>query len=281
MPQPVDGRILGKRHKILLYGEGGSGKTFTAGTMPGNIYIIVFGGPNEITTYLSPDFRNKHPQKKDKLFFDFATEEVGERGHFVEADAYDHACDLVTEALEMEKRGEFSFDSIVIDSATGLRRYGMNKALEFNYARATQKDKATLANYRKENIIVPADNDWGAEQSLTLQFIEWLFKLDKHICLVTHEWTETKQDRGSRQTTVLARRPLFTGRHRIDIPAWFDFVWRITPKKLGQGIIAQAQPYGDNVNYAKTRLGGILPPEIRDPNLEELFAQIEEEVNAS
>lgn len=280
MPRPIEDHKLGTRHKIILYGEGGSGKTFTAGTMPGTIYSIVFGGENEITTYKSPDFKNKYPNKKGKIFYDFVKEEIGERGHFSDANAFDAACDFITEALELEAAGDFAFDSLVIDAATGLRRYAMNKAIEFNYGRATKKEKATLQRYRDENIIVPADNDWGSQMSLIVQFVEWVYNLDKHVCLVTHEWTETQHDRSSRQTSVIQRRPLFTGGNRTEIPAWFDFVWRITPQKLGQGIIANAQPYGDNVNYAKTRLGGILPPVIRDPNLEKLFAQIEEEVNA-
>jgi len=278
VPKPVDASIIGKRHKILLYGEGGSGKTFTAGTMPGTVFFIVFGGANEITTLMSKDFREKHPHKADKLFFDYATEEIGDRGHFISADAYDHACDLISEAIKLEKDGDFQFDSIVIDSATGLRRYGMNKAIEFNYERAKGKEKTALEAYRKSNIIIPGDNDWGSEMSLTMQFIEWLVKLDKHVCVVTHEWMDTDYDRATRNTTVTQRRPLFTGGNRIEIPAWFDFVWRITPQKLARGIIAEAQTTGDKVNYAKTRLGGYLPTVIRDPNLEEIFAKIEKEL---
>ena len=42
MPKPIDDSIIGVHEKILLYGLGGSGKTFTAATMPGTVYFIVF-----------------------------------------------------------------------------------------------------------------------------------------------------------------------------------------------------------------------------------------------
>lgn len=274
MPKPVDASIIGLHEKILLYGLGGSGKTFTAGTMPGNVYFIVFGGANEIKTLMSQDFRKKHPEKDGKLFFDYAVEEIGSRGHFVSATAYDMACDLIDDALEQERKGDFQFDSVVIDSATGLRRFGMNKAMEVNYHRATGKAKTALQRLRDENIIIPGDNDWMSEMSLTTQFMDWVFRLPKHVCVCTHEWQVKQRDRATGESQVTSRLPLFTGKNREEIPAMFDNVWHIKPKNTGRGIIAEAVTVADEFTFAKTRMGGILAPLERDPDLTKLIEKM-------
>lgn len=243
--------------------------------MPGNVYFVVFGGSNEVKTLMSPDFRKKHPQKEGKLFFDYTTEPLGKRGHFKSADAFDAACDLLDEALEAERKGDFSFDSLVIDSATGLRRFAMNKAMEVNFHRATSGTaKTALARLRDENIIIPGDNDWMSEMSLTTQFMDWVFRLDKHVCVCTHVWQTKKRDRGSGDTIITDQKPLFTGKNREEIPTMFDNVWFATAIQQGRGIISQLQTVGDATTYAKTRMGGALPPVIRDPNLEEIFEKL-------
>lgn len=279
MPTPIDASVVGQHEKIILYGLGGSGKTFTAGTMPGNVYFIVFGGPNEIKTLMSADFRKKHPHKEGKLFFDYAVEEVGSRGHFKTATAFDQACDLLDEALELERKGDFQFDSVVIDSATGLRRYGMNKAMSVNYGIAKSKDKTALARLRENNIIIPGDNDWMSEMSLTSQFMDWVFRLEKHVCVCTHEYQSKKKDRASGDVTVESRMPLFTGNNRESIPTMFDNVWWVSPKETGRGIIAQVHTVATANTYGKTRMGGVLPPIIRDPNLEEIINAMKESVS--
>ena len=276
MPRPIDASIIGEREKVLLYGEGGVGKTYTAGTMPGNVYFLVFGGPNEVKTLMSPDFRKKYPKKADKLFFDYAAEPLGKRGHFKSADAYDQACDLLDEATELEKKGDFSFDSLVIDAATGLRRFAMNKAMEVNFHRATTGTaKTALARLRDENIIIPGDNDWMSEMSLTTQFMDWVFRMDKHVCVCTHVWQTKKRDRASGETIITDQKPLFTGKNREEIPTMFDNVWYVSSIEKGRGIISQIQTVGDSNTYAKTRMGGALAPIVRDPNLEEIFKKLQ------
>lgn len=278
MPKPIDDSIIGVHEKILLYGLGGSGKTFAAGTMPGTVYFIVFGGQNEVKTLRSPDFRNKHPQKEGHLFFDYAVEEIGARGHFVSAAAYDMACDLIDEALALEAAGDFQFDSIVIDSATGLRRFGMNKAIEVNFGRAIGKDKTSLQRLRDSNIIIPGDNDYMSEMSLTIQFMDWIFRLPKHVCVCTHEWQVKQRDRKTGDSQVTSRLPLFTGKNREEIPGMFDNVWHIRPKPTGRGILSEAITVPDEFTFAKTRMGGILAPIERDPNLSEIIERMKKGV---
>ncbi len=269
MPILLTDDIIGKWEKFLLYGGFGTGKTFTAGTMPGQILFIIFGGENELKTLRSKHFKEKHPEKEGMISYEFVKESLGKRGTFTSADAYDWACDKLDEALEAERKGDYKFDSLVVDAATGLRKYGMNKAIELTYDLAQSKDKTALKRLRDSGVIVPQDQDWGMEQSLTDKFLNWCYELEKHLCLVTHEWRVEKHNRGTRETTLTGVSPLFTGKHRQEIPQMFDNVWRMTVEGAERSRIFTAQTVGDEIHDAKTRLGGIVDIHWRDPNLEE------------
>lgn len=278
MPKLIDDSIIGDREKFLFYGPPGSGKTFAALTGPSPTYCIVFGGPNELKTARSLDFRNKYPELEGQLFFDHTVEPTGERGHFIEAVAFDQACDYLDEALELERKGDFQFETLVIDSATGLRRFAMNKAMEVNYHRAKDKSTTALKRLRDANIIIPGDNDYMSEMSLTMQFIDWIFQLDKNVVVVTHEHQTKKFNRASREVIIQGLKPLFTGNHREYLPAIFDNVWHFTPVQAGRGIQGEAQTVGNDVIYAKTRMGGVLSPMERDVNLRSIIKRFRDAV---
>lgn len=273
MPSPVDDGIVGEREKFLAYGGFGTGKTFSSGTMPGQVYHLVFGGPNELKTLRSPDFQEKYPGAEGKHFFDYIKEPLGRRGIFTEAQAYDWACDKLDEALAEEEAGDFHFDSLVIDSATGLRGFAMNKAIEITSDLAKSADKTALTRLRKSGIIIAGDNDWGAEQSLTIKFLNWCFEMDKHLLVVTHEWRQETYNRASRESTVIKVSPLFTGKHRTEVPQMFDNVWRFTVSGGERSRVFEAQTIGDDIVDAKTRYGGLLQPVERNVNYADIIEQ--------
>lgn len=273
MPRLIDNSIIGEYEKLLFYGPPGSGKTFSSLTGPPPTYSIVFGGANELKTARSLDFRNKYPELEGQLFFDQVSEELGPRGHFIDATAYDKAGDLISDALDAEEKGDFQFNTLVIDSATGLRRYAMNKAMEVNYHRAGNKGNTALKRLRDSNIIIPGDNDYMSEMSLTMQLMEWVFNLSKVVVVVTHEYQTKKYDRAKGESFVSGRMPLFTGNHREYMPAIFDNVWHFSPVPTGRSIISRVQTVGDDTTYAKTRMGGVLAQYERDVNIRSIIAR--------
>lgn len=285
MPQALGNEVVGEHEKVLLYGMPGTGKTFIGGTMPGNTYFLLIGGRNELKPLRSPSFRDKYPEKEGTFAYDWVTETRGERGRFKAAEAFDRACDMLDEALELDRKGEMpgigSFDSIVLDNATMLGNVQMNKAIEINQIR-TSSGNTALNRLRQHNILLPGDNDWGSKMSLMTQFVDWLFGLEKHILLIAHEWKETNFDRSSRRTTIEAIRPLFTGKNREDIPLMFDNVWRTSISGSGRSQQFEVQTVGDNTTLAKTRFGGVLSKIERDLNMrnviERMRATINEEV---
>lgn len=270
-PILVDDSIVGEHEKFLIYGSFGTGKTFAAGTMPGTIFSLVLGGKNELKTYRAPDFLKAHPEKDGMIYMDWVREKIGRRGIVSKAEAYDIACDKLDEALDLEKKGDFQFDSLVIDAATGLRNVAMNKAIEITHDMAKGKEKTALTRLKDYGIRMPQDQDYGSEQSLIWKFVNWVFELEKHVCLITHEWIEAKTDRGTRTQTVISRKPLFTGKHRTDIPMMFDNVWRFSVSSGERSRQFDVQTIGDDIIEAKTRYGGVLGPMERNINFEKVI----------
>lgn len=284
MPQPLGDEVVGEHEKVLLYGMPGTGKTFAGGTMPGNVYFLLIGGRNELKPLRSPSFRDKYPEKEGCFAYDWVTETRGSRGTFQEAEAFDRACDLLDEALELDRKGEVpgieSFDSVVIDNATMMGNVQMNKAMSINQLRSKGGSKA-LKRLREHNIVIPGDNDWMSKMSLMTQFTDWLFSLDKHILFIAHEWRETRTNRSDHTQTITSVRPLFTGKNREDIPLMFDNVWRTTTSGGGRNQQFECQTVGDGTVLAKTRFGGVVRPTERDINLTELIARMHESVEVA
>jgi hypothetical protein len=243
--------------------------------MPGDKYYLVMGGPNEVKTLMSPDFKNKHPDVGE-IYYDFVEADTDAHGRFTEATAFDRACDFLDEAIEMDRKGDIHFDSIIVDNATQLREVAMDKAIEVNYAISGGKERTSLKRLRDSGILIPHDNDWGSEQSLMRQLVNFCTGLDKHFCLITHVWEETKTDRETRTTTLLSRRPLFTGKQRDLIPNDFDNVWYFRAVGGKKATVYEALTQGDEITMARTRFGGVVPHVIRDPNVAEIIEQFKE-----
>lgn len=264
MPQLLNSSIIGERSKYLSFGEMGSGKTFAAGTMPGRIYVLCIGGGNEVITLMSPDFKQKHPEKNGLITWDSVKESLGKRGIFTKPTGYDAACDLLDVALELDRKEEVLFDSLVVDGSTGLRGFAMNKSMQITYDTAKTADKTSLKKMQEHGIVTPRDNDYFGEQSLIWKFVNWCFSLDKHFNLITHVWKESKTDRASRESTVTKRQPAFTGKQRDSIPTLFDNVWYFETSGGKRSTVYEARTQGDEVVQARTRVGGVLPAVYRD-----------------
>lgn len=268
MPELLTTSLIGEYEKILLYGEPGTGKTHTAGTMPGPIYFLIVGLPNEIKTLVGPTFRSQHPGVV--VHYDYVLEESGERGQFENATAFDIAGDKLDAALEARRKGDLDFKTIVVENATTLIEVQMNKAMEVAYALSKNQSATTLRKYREHGMKIIGDADYGGAQSLMDQFLSWLTtRVEANVVLVAHEHQDKTKDRETRLETIHMIRPSFIGKHRTEIPRLFDNVWRTTVAGGGRNRAYEIQTVGDDKTLAKTRVGGVLPISDRNVNLSE------------
>lgn len=277
MPQPITSDLGGDREKFLFYGEFGTGKTYAALTAPGPIYVMCVGPENELKTALGPSFTKQHGNKLSEIQYDVIEEPRGKRGMFTEATGYDRVCDTLDEALELRRKGDFPFQTLVIENATTLSEYAMHKVMVLGASGTGKESSKALKRLRDHNILIPADYDYKSEMSLMDQFIDWVYHLDVHVVLIAHEHVESTFDRTERTQHIVSLKPQFIGKNRINIPRLFDNVWRFSAAggHKGRRYMAQTDGTDDPPVKAKTRVGGILPLMYSNVNLEDAIAKIQ------
>jgi hypothetical protein len=197
---------------------------------------------------------------------------------FVEAVGYDRVCDALDQALEMRRKGDLPFQTLIIENATTLSEYAMNKVMVLGASGTGAESSKALKRLRDHNILIPADYDYKSEMSLMDQFIDWVYHLDVHVVLIAHEHTETSFSRESRTSQVLSIKPQFIGKNRINIPRLFDNVWRFSASGSFKGRRYEAQTDGtdDPPVKAKTRIGGVLPLRYPNVNVEEAIKKLQD-----
>lgn len=275
LPQPEPATptsVLTEYEHILLYGPGGTGKTFTAGTAPEPQWWLTPGGKNELKTVFSPDFIAKHGKKEIHVT---SVREERERGQVIDnPPGYDYCCDAVDGFLEWNDKNGMGVKTIVVDNATILEEYMMSKAIFAEYMLASNKDKTVLKQEREFGIRRPHDSTYGGAQSFMDRFVNWLHELPFHIVFVAHSYETYQTDEGRGQKKLLSVQPLFVGAQRTAVPNKFDNVWYASVMGGGRSTTFGIQPQRDEVVLAKSRVGGILDRTYeRDPDITEIVKQ--------
>lgn len=269
MPSPINTSIIGQREKFLLYGDPGMGKTFCALTAPGPIYFLSVGAHNEAKTYYANQFQEKYRKRlpEKDLFLDVVVEDFrGMTGYGKDtAVGFDRAKECIEKAFEADDKGEIHFETIVIDNATVLTEYQVNKAI------AMQSGKGeTLSKLQKDDILTVADFEWKDVQNMMGKFLSELFAVDKHVVFVAHEWEQTVTNRATQTADVIAIKPLFIGKQRDRVANTFDNVWRFTQE--AKSFVARTTPRSQSPSIvAKTRVGGVIDPDYMNPDLTEVI----------
>jgi hypothetical protein len=273
LPEPVDAReILGQHETILLYGEGGTGKTFTAATAPEPQWWLTPGRKREIKTALSKRFIEKHGRREM-----FITSVVEDRKGGQMTDnptGYDQCCLALDGFLEWDYKEGIGVKTIIVDNATIIEEYMMNKAIMAEYVMASSKNKTVLTAEREFGIRKPHDSTWGGAQSFMDRWVNWLIELPYHVVFIAHTYNSWEQIEHTRTRRLVGVKPLFVGQQRTNIPNKFDNVWFARVMGGGRSQTWGIQPERDEIILAKTRVGGILDPSYeQDPNLSEIIEQ--------
>lgn len=279
LPKPVlatpEAVFAEGNEKSLIYGGSGVGKTFTALTAPDPIWFLGIGGPNELKTHFGKDFMRKHGRRE--VHTTWVKEDREEHGQMSDnPNGFDLVCDAIDGFIEWDQASGVGVQTIVVDNATYLEHYIMNKAIAAEYSMSSKVDKAVLTREREYGIRKPHDSTYGGAQSLMDNIVRWLFELPYNIVFVAHEYLTTEQIEGTRERRLVSREPLFVGKQRTTIPNLFDNVWWCYASGGGRSRQFRVQTIADEKTVAKTRVGGVLSDPETDLNLTDAFNELQQ-----
>jgi hypothetical protein len=227
--------------KALCFGRFKVGKTAGASTWPRTNFMDLDRG---IATLLNPDIVKKYGYKPDIQFEQFFERNVDKAGvvrshnAFDDASRYFDACmstgaDWVSPYTGIKTRvGRDLFDTWVVDSATSLSQFAMNKGIILLGGPQLSIASKTHAQAVNTGIIYPRQQDYGVERNMVTQFIRMVLNTDKNVLVLCHE-KELTDDNGNLKATV----PLLTGKGVEEIPIMFDEVWNVQRRPIGPEIV--------------------------------------------
>lgn len=201
------------KHKFLLLGDTGSGKTTQFLTLPGRKFIYLFD-PNAILSLRGFDveYEEFYPDRLNLSVKSLSKDKGGDK-------TTDHKNDLYRmweqDFDDKMASGFFDdFDVIGIDSATTLLDLIMDRVLTINGRSGTW----------------PQQDDYGPQMMVFTNVARTLMSMDKIIFMTGH--METKQDE---LTKRILRQPMMTGRLRTKIPLLFSDIFITEVESDGKG----------------------------------------------
>lgn len=243
------------RLRTLLYGPPGSAKTVTAHGMPNTRTIDFDGGMQSVEWAILNGIIDK---KLEDIIFEtiLATGKNDETINML-----DRATDQIEEWLD----DGTTWDTLIIDSASGLTEASIVKGLKENNRLKSSK---SFADWKPGWSVRPMRmQDWGSAGYLQMKFIEMCKSLDKNLILIAHEYVNTS-DTGS----IISIDPLLIGQNRQTVPGHFDEVWyaHVTGNRKAPEFKIQTTP--DSKRRCSSRLGCLDP--IEELNYKSLRAKV-------
>lgn len=257
---------------VLSYGPSGTGKTWFGGTAGPRTLFINIG--NGIKTIQSPLFKKQYPGH-DEMLVASINEPMDSHGYPLVADAFDIVTDTIDAAL---KTAGDRFDTIVIDDASALRRFALNKGLEINQKLGRSKSDEMSDKYEVQVIAV---QDYAIEMNLIEQFVAGYSVIarenGKHLIVTAHERNVYKKGDKIGEAPMLYKiKPGFTGQTFPDsVTQYFDWVMHMESVAGGsQGTVYRARLAGDDVLTAKCRDAGVFGSVEVDPNFLRMMSKV-------
>lgn len=266
---------LGKRYasgrlRALIWGPAGSAKTVNSHMMPRTRTLDLDDGMMSVMWAIKEGLINKDP---DEIVYETILEHDTNRnlyGLVTETTVLDRMTDQVDKWLweerlsdeewkkELEKRAEIDpdniyedrfWDTLIVDSATGMTDASINKGLDEN-----ARLKLSHSKNQSQVLRVMRQQDWGAAASLFRQAIEQWKSLDKNLIVIAHEYVD-RDDSG----TVLGVKPAAIGQLRDQLPTMFDEVYyaHVTGSRTSPEFKFQTLP--GNKRLCRSRLGCLDP----------------------
>lgn len=227
--------------RILIYGQSGTGKTYSLRTARKPLFIDSFdpGGSVVLADLIAKgeaivrtQFENEDPKNPTA----FA--------------AWDSSLDKIEQSGVMEKFGTY-----VLDSATTWGQACLNTILA----------KAGRAGG------TPQQNDWYPQMVLMEAGIRRIFKFPCDVIFICHSDIQKDEVIGK-----IVRSPMLTGKSKTRIPLLFSEVYYADAKLSSKGTEYIWQLQADNTNQAKSRLCGLAKKNLNfvNQNYKQLMAEL-------
>lgn len=253
----------------LFYGHAGTGKTEIGGTTGDKGLIINIS--KGIATLQSPGFKQRHPDCNPQILT------IYDKGNL-----FDDVCDAIDYNLE---KNYDTFDTIVIDDFSSLKKAAMSKGLEVS---RFQLGSNSLEILKKQGVVIPNVMDYNAEMVILEKFIatykEIFAQAKKHMILIAHvRETFRKGDKIGDLPLLVKVRPSFTGATFPDqMLQYFDLVGYCSVTSSGEKKKYVVDFTGSSVIAAKNRFSGLIPAEkVTNFNWREFVSKLKESQNAS
>lgn len=195
-----------QKHKILLLGNTGSGKTTQFLTLPGKKFLYIFD-PNALLSIRGHDIEYEQFLPTD-MSFDIKSLDKDVKGDAVMGRKSSEVFVAFEKDYEAKKKSGFfnDFDVIGIDSATTLLDLIMDRMLTIN-GRPNQ---------------FPRQDDYGPQMITFTNIMRELTGLGKIVMLTGHLKTDKDE-----LTQRIVQLPLFTGQLREKIPLLFSDIFKM------------------------------------------------------
>lgn len=216
---------------ILVYGKAGSGKSVFASTFPNALVLDADNGHKQYQSH----FKHTYVGAAQSL-------------------------DALSKAVQQLEKGEFKFDTIIIDSLTNIENLAISRKKGIdprNWSNNLYAGKANKLTYA----------DWGDVSGSTVSMLTYLRQLPVNLVVVTQ--VETKEDEGRE-----VYKPNLVGKGSDEALHFADIVGFMEVQNDVNGTMRYlhlSSSEGDKfVAKARTLQGHIEP--IRNPNYEKLVA---------
>lgn len=237
MPNAKDAQERTK-HRILLLGDTGGGKTTQFLTLPGRKFIYLFD-PNALLSLAGHDLD----------YEEFLPDRLNLSVKSLAKDKGDKTTNLInhlyvkweTDFDKKVREGFFDqYDVVGMDSATTFLDLIMDRVLSIN-GRAGQW---------------PQQDDYGPQMMAFTSVVRTLTSMDKTVFMTGH--MEMKQDEMSKK---IFRQPMMTGRLRTKIPLLFSDIFVCEAENDGKGSVKhKIQTVPDRITTCvRTAVKGLQP----------------------
>lgn len=241
----------GEPVQVLVYGKSKSGKTEGAGTFPRPVFLDFDDG---CATLRSPGFIARHGFRD--AFYETFKERNIKDGIVLTHNAFDDACRFFDEWMKPTGKwttgdktydiGRDQFDTWIIDSGTTLVEFASHKAIIIMGGRGSK----AFEKGKSSGLIAMEQGDWGAERSLTEQFISMVKDSGKNVVLICHERMYENKKEGITQIV-----PMLTGQSVEKVPLKFDEVYNLRVRPDGLTTKRYLQTVTDGMRIAGSRYG--------------------------